>query len=156
MASDRPVDKNDLKSISPHRHRYLFSVIGGTLLGAGIGELVGGGHGNIAKGMLIGGGGLSAIYLHSHRSAADGYRDWAFIGSHSALGLGAGWTICGCERGAVFGLLAGAGGSAIWRAMAPQKGFHQVAQMGKDEGKKVKNGVQNTVDKTNSDNRQQK
>ena len=154
MASDRPVDTRDLKGISPHHHRYLFSVIGGTLLGAGVGELVGGGHGNIMKGMLIGGGGLSAIYLHSHRDAADGYRDWAFVGSHTALGLGAGWTICGCTRGAVFGALAGAGGSLIWRALAPQKNFHQVARMGKTEATKVKNGAANTVDKVKPKNDQ--
>ncbi len=151
FAGDRPVNKDDLKGISPHRHRYIFSVIGGTLLGAGVGELVGGGHGNIMKGMLIGGGGLSAIYLHSHRAAADGYRDWAFVGSHTALGMGAGWTICGCTRGAVFGTLAGAGGSLIWRALAPQKNFHQVAQMGKNEAAKAKDTVQKGVDKVKPD-----
>lgn len=147
LARDRQVDKRDLKGISPHRHRYLFSVIGGTLLGGGIGALVGGGHGNIAKGMLIGGGGLSALYLHSHRDAAGASRDWAFVASHTALGLGAGWTLCGCGRGAAFGTLAGAGGSLIWRSMAPQKNFHQVAQMGKDEAGKVKEGTKNTIDK---------
>lgn len=152
FAGDRAVDKRDLKGISPHHHRYLFSVIGGTLLGGGIGALVGGGHGNIAKGMLIGGGGLSALYLHSHRGATDGYRDWAFIASHTALGLGAGWTICGCGRGAAFGTLVGAGGSMIWRAMAPQKNFHQVAQMGKNEANKVKNGTENTIDKVKPKN----
>jgi hypothetical protein len=147
FAGERPVDVRDLKGISPHRHRYLFSVIGGTLLGGGVGALIGGGHGNIAKGMLIGGGGLSALYLHSHRSAGERYRDWAFIGSHTALGLGAGWTICGCNRGAAFGTLAGAGGSMIWRAMAPQKNFNQVARMGKHEAKKAKNTVEKGVDK---------
>jgi hypothetical protein len=150
FAGERPVDVRDLKGISPHHHRYLFSVIGGTLLGGGIGALVGGGHGNIAKGMLIGGGGLSALYLHSHRSSAGAYRDWAFVASHTALGLGAGWTICGCGRGAAFGTLAGAGGSLIWRSMAPQKNFHQVAQMGKTEAAKTKNTVQKGVDKVKS------
>ncbi len=154
LAGDRQVTKRDLKGISPHRHRYLFSVIGGTLLGGGIGALVGGGHGNIAKGMLIGGGGLSAIYLHSHRDGGDGYRDWAFVGSHTALGLGAGWTICGCGRGALFGTLAGAGGSLIGRALAPQKGFHDVAQMGKDEAGKIKEGTKNTIDKVKPNNDQ--
>ncbi len=152
FAGDRPVDERDLKGISPKRHRYIFSVIGGTLVGAGVGALVGGG-GNIAKGMLIGGGGVSALYLHSHRSTGAGYRDWAFIASHTALGLGAGWTICGCDEGALFGGLAGAGGSMIWRAMAPQKGFNQVARMGKQEAKKAKNTVQKGVDKVTPDSK---
>jgi len=143
MAGDRPVDTRDLKGISPHRHHYIFSVIGGALVGAGVGELLGGG-GDVVKGMLIGGGGLSAIYLHSHRGAASGWRDWAFIGSHTALGLGAGWTICGCDTGAVSGALIGAGGSAIWRSLAPHKGLNEVAQAGKNEGKKIKNGAQDT------------
>lgn len=154
FASDRQVDARDLKGITPHRHRYIFSVVGGTLLGAGVGALIGGGHGNVMKGMLIGGGGLSAIYLHSHRGAADGYRDWVFIASHTALGAGAGWTICGCNRGALFGTLAGAGGSMIWRALAPQKGFHKVAQMGKTETNRVKNGTQNTIEKVKPKNDQ--
>ena len=144
--------KQDLKSYSPRHHRYLYSVVGGALLGAGVGALVGGGHGNIMKGMLIGGGGLSALYLHSHRSATEPYRDWAFLASHSALGLGAGWTICGCNRGAAFGLLAGAGGDLIWRALAPQKNFHQVASMGKDEANKVKEGTKNTIKKVKPNN----
>jgi hypothetical protein len=126
-AGDRPVDKRDLKGISPHRHRYIFATIGGAAVGAGLGALAGGG-GNISKGLLIGGGGASALYLHSHRSTGGAYRDWLFIPSHAALGTGIGWTICGCDNGAVAGLLIGGGGSAIWRAMAPDKGFSQVTQ----------------------------
>jgi hypothetical protein len=73
FAADRPVDPRDLKGVSPHLHRYIFSVIGGTAVGAGIGAILGGGH-NIQKGMLIGGGGASALYLHSHRSTGGAYR----------------------------------------------------------------------------------
>ena len=67
FAGDRDVDVRDLKGISPHRHRYIFSVVGGGLVGAGLGALVGGAP-NVEKGLLIGAGGASALYLHSHRS----------------------------------------------------------------------------------------
>src|SRR5581483_11479575 len=101
--------------------------IGGAALGGGFGALVGG-KGNFAKGLLIGGGGASALYLHSHRSTGGAYRDWLFIPTHTALGTGIGWTICGCDNGAAAGALIGGGGSALWRAMAPDKGFGQVTQ----------------------------
>ena len=127
FAGDRPVDKRDLKGISPHRHRYIFATMGGAAVGAGFGALIGG-KGNFAKGLLIGGGGASALYLHSHRNTGGAYRDWLFIPTHTALGTGIGWTLCGCDNGALAGALIGGGGSAIWRAMAPQKGFGQVTQ----------------------------
>ncbi len=123
LAGDRDVDVRDLKGISPHRHRYIFSVIGGAAVGAGIGKILGGGN-DITKGLLIGSGGMSALYLHSHRSTGGAYRDWLFIGSHTALGTGIGWTICGCNTGALAGALVGGGASAIWRAMAPDRGIH--------------------------------
>ncbi|HYY69761.1 MAG TPA: hypothetical protein VE734_08510 [Terriglobales bacterium] len=122
FAGDRDVDVNDLKGISPHRHRYIFSVIGGGLVGGGLGALVGGAP-NVEKGILLGSGGMSALYLHSHRSTGGANRDWLFIGSHTALGTGLGWTLCGCNKGALFGALAGGGGSAIWRSMAPNRGI---------------------------------
>ncbi len=117
MAADPPqVSAKDLKGISPQRHRYIFSVLGGAAVGAGVGVLVGGG-GDIAKGVLVGGGGASAAYLHSNRGAnLGGWREWALVGSYSALGSGIGWTVCGCDDGAVSGLLIGGGASAIWRA----------------------------------------
>jgi hypothetical protein len=127
LAGDRPVSTRDLKGISPHRHRYIFSVLGGAAIGAGIGKILGGGP-DIGKGLLIGSGGASALYLHSHRSTGGNYRDWLFIGSHTALGTGVGWTICGCNTGALAGGLIGGGGSAVWRAMAPDKGINQVSQ----------------------------
>ncbi len=127
LAGDRPIDKRDLKGISPHRHRYIFSVVGGAAIGAGIGKVLGGGN-DITKGLLIGSGGASALYLHSHRSTGGAYRDWLFIGSHTALGTGLGWTICGCNTGALAGGLIGGGGSAMWRALEPDKGVNQVSQ----------------------------
>ncbi|HET9695307.1 MAG TPA: hypothetical protein VFP40_00490, partial [Terriglobales bacterium] len=66
LAADPEITKNDLKGISPQHHKYLFSVLGGAAVGAGIGVLLGSGN-DITKGLMIGGGGMSALYLHSHR-----------------------------------------------------------------------------------------
>lgn len=122
FAGDRDISVKDLKGISPHRHRYIFAVVGGGVVGAGLGALVGGAP-NVGKGMLLGAGGMSALYLHSHRSTGGAYRDWLFIGSHAALGTGIGWTACGCNKGALVGGLVGGGASAIWRSMAPDRGI---------------------------------
>jgi hypothetical protein len=119
---DREVTRRDLTGVpSPRRHRWLTSTLGGAAIGAGIGVLIG--HKTeFVKGMLIGGGGGSALYLHSHpRTFSGGMRDWAFIGSHAALGTGLGWTLCGCNDGAVAGLLVGGGASAWWRASLPDR-----------------------------------
>lgn len=132
--------KRDLAGISPHRHHYLFAVIGGTAIGAGLGALVGG-SGNIGKGILMGGGGMSALYLHSHRNAAGPLRDWAFIGSHAAFGTGIGWTICGCDNGALAGGLVGGGASAAWRALEPDRGLTTVARQVKQAPHKAKKEV---------------
>jgi hypothetical protein len=128
-AGERDVDVRDLKGISPKRHKHLFSVIGGAAVGAGIGLLLGSGN-DVTKGLFIGGGGASAVYLHSHRTTGGAYRDWLFIGTHTALGTGLGWTICGCDDGAVAGALIGGGGSAIWRAMAPHRGITTMTSPG--------------------------
>src|SRR5438105_15896491 len=116
FAGDRPLDpKRDLKGINPHRYRYIFSVLGGAAVGAGVGAILGSGN-DLTKGALIGGGAVSSLYLSSNRNAARGYRDWAYILSHTALGTGAGWTLCGCGDGAVSGALIGGGGTAARRA----------------------------------------
>jgi hypothetical protein len=120
FAADRPMDKQDLQGISPKRHRYIFSVIGGAAVGMGLGAVLGSGN-DITKGLLIGAGGASAFYLHTHRSAGGAYRDWAYIASHTALGTGIGWTACGCDDGALAGALIGGGSSAIWRASQPSR-----------------------------------
>jgi hypothetical protein len=117
MAADPQVTKNDLKGISPKKHRYVFSTVGGALVGMGIGKLLGGGN-DVLKGMMIGGGGASALYLHSHpRAELAGWRNWGIIGSYTALGGGLGWTACGCNTGLVAGTLIGGGGSAWYTAL---------------------------------------
>ncbi len=117
FAADPQVTKDDLKGISPKRYRYVFSTIGGAAVGAGIGKLLGGGN-DMLKGLMLGGGGASALYLHSHpRATLNGWRNWAIIGSYTAAGAGAGWTACGCDRGLVAGTLIGAGGSAWYTAL---------------------------------------
>jgi len=120
MAADPEVTKKDLKGISPQHHKYLFSVLGGAAVGAGIGVLLGGGN-DVTKGLMVGGGGMSALYLHSHRhDDLGGWRNWAYVGSYSAFGGGAGWTLCGCDDGLVSGMLIGGGGTAAWLAAHPQ------------------------------------
>jgi hypothetical protein len=120
FSEDRTIDpKRDLKGISPKRHRYIFSVLGGAAAGAGLGAILGSGN-DLTKGALLGGGAVSSLYLSSHRKAGNGYRDWAYIASHTALGTGVGWTICGCDDGAVAGALIGGGATAAWRAMTPE------------------------------------
>src|SRR5512146_3151454 len=119
FAGEREVDINDLKRISPHHFRYLFSVAGGSLVGAGVGALLGSGN-DIVKGIMVGGGAASVAYLHTHKGAnLRGWRDWALIGSYTSLASGAAWTLCGCKDGAVAGALIGGGAAAIWRASTP-------------------------------------
>ena len=116
FAEDPQTTAQDLKGISPKRYRYLFSTAGGAAVGAGIGVLLGG-RTEALKGIMIGGGGGSALYLHSHpRENVSGWRSWALIGSHTVLGGGLGWTLCGCDDGLVAGSLIGGGASAWWHA----------------------------------------
>jgi hypothetical protein len=121
MAADPEVTKKDLKGISPQHHKYLFSVIGGAAIGAGIGFLVGSGT-NVGKGIMVGGGGASALYLHSHRhDDLNGWRNWAYVASYSSFGGGMGWTLCGCNTGLVSGMLIGGGATGVWLADHPQR-----------------------------------
>src|SRR5262249_22141615 len=115
FAGDRDVGVQDLKGI-PKKHRFLTTVVGGAALGAGIGALLPGGGHSVAKGLLIGGGGMGEIYLRKHKNAAGGWTDWAHIASGAALGSGMGWAVCGCSDGAFGGLAIGGGLEAIWRA----------------------------------------
>lgn len=116
FAGDPQTTAKDLKGISPHRYRYLFTTVGGAAVGAGIMSLFGG-TGNLMKGILMGGGGGSSLYLHSHpHDNLNGWRNWALIGSHTALAGGAGWTLCGCDDGLVAGSLIGGGATAWWEA----------------------------------------
>ncbi len=117
FAGDPQTTAKDLKGISPKKYRYVFTTIGGAAVGMGIGKLLGGGP-DVLKGMMIGGGGASALFLHSHpRSTLHGWRNWAIIGSYTSLGGGLGWTACGCNTGLVSGALIGGGGSAWYTAL---------------------------------------
>jgi outer membrane protein OmpA-like peptidoglycan-associated protein len=118
--------KRDLQKISPLRHRYLFSTLGGAAIGAGVGRLLGGG-GDIAKGILVGGGGASTAWLYTHPHDQGPYRGVEYLASHTALGAGIGWTVCACGNGALAGTLVGFGASAIWQASQPSG--HQTAQV---------------------------
>jgi len=116
LAANREPDVNDLKGISPHRFRYLFSVAGGALVGAGVGVILGSGN-DITKGIMVGGGAASAVWLHTHpHDTLKGWRDWALIGSYTSAVSGTAWTLCGCRDGAIGGALIGGGAAAIWRA----------------------------------------
>ena len=115
FAGDRDVGVQDLKGI-PKKHRFLTSVVGGTLIGAGIGALLPGGANTVFKGMLIGSGASGEWYMANHRQAGSGWRDWAHIGSTAALGTGIGWTVCDCNDGAIAGMLIGGGLQGIWQA----------------------------------------
>lgn len=121
VAADPDVTKDDLKGISPQRHKYIFSVLGGAAVGAGIGVLLGGGN-DVTKGLMVGGGGMSAFYLHTHRrDTLGGWRNWAYMGSYAAFGGGAGWALCGCDDGLVAGTLIGGGATAAWLVSHPQR-----------------------------------
>jgi hypothetical protein len=137
FAADRDMTGQDLHGIPKMRaHRYIFSVLGGAAVGAGIGWLLPGGNASVAKGMLVGGGAMSTFYLMSHRNAAAGWRDWAFIGSNTALGTGIGWTLCGCRTGAFAGMLFGGGGTAAWRAMGGAPGVRAAADTASRDAKR--------------------
>ncbi len=120
FAADPQMSAKDLKGISPKRHKYLFTTIGGAAVGAGVGILLGSGN-DITKGILVGGGAASLVYLHTNRrDNIGGWRNWAYVGSGTAFGTGLGWTVCGCSTGAWSGLFIGGGASALWVASHPQ------------------------------------
>lgn len=110
------VTKKDLRGISPQRHKYIFSVLGGAAAGAGLGFVLGGGL-KTGKLAMLGAGGMSTWYLHTHRDSLGDMHDWAMIGSNTVLGMGAGWTICDCNNGLIAGALLGGGGTAAWEAL---------------------------------------
>ncbi len=120
FSADTPKPIQDLKNNSPLRHKYFFSVLGGAAIGAGVGALLGGGN-DITKGLLVGGGGASAAYLHGNRRAGGAYRPWYMLAGDTALGSGIGWTICGCNDGLAAGTLVGFGASALWQTTHPTR-----------------------------------
>ena len=83
FAADPQVTSKDLKGISPKHYKYAFSVIGGAAVGAGIGALVNGWSNDVAKGLLIGAGGASALL--SPLSSARHPERLAELGLHRIL-----------------------------------------------------------------------
>lgn len=116
FSGDGDVTARDLKGI-PKSHRYMWSIVGGTALGAGLGVIAPGGTKSAFKGALLGGSATSAFYLAKHPRAANGWRDWAHVGTNTALGAGLLWTLCDCSGGALAGSLLGGGGTAVYQAL---------------------------------------
>lgn len=115
FSGDGDVTARDLKGI-PKSHRYVWAIVGGTALGAGLGVIAPGGTKSAFKGALLGGSATSAFYLAKHPRAANGWREWAHIGTNTALGAGVLWTLCDCSGGALAGSLLGGGGTAVYQA----------------------------------------
>jgi hypothetical protein len=66
-AQARDVNKRDLLGISPQHHKYIFSVVSGAAVGAGLGYILLG-EKTPLKLALIGSGGASTWFLHTHRA----------------------------------------------------------------------------------------
>jgi hypothetical protein len=128
---DRDVDRRDLNGISPQHFKYVLSTLGGAAAGAGLGYVLPG-EKTPLKLALIGGGGASTWFLHSHRDTMGPFHDWAMIGSNTALGTGIGWLGCNCHDGLIGGALLGGGVTAVWEALkndhAARNTFHRVRQ----------------------------
>ena len=117
------MSSRDLNGTSPQHYKYIITTLGGAAVGAGLGFVLGGGA-KTGKLALMGGGGASAWFLHTHRSTLGKFHDWAMVGSGTALGAGLGWTICNCNKGLVAGTLLGGGGTAVWEAMKNDSAAH--------------------------------
>jgi hypothetical protein len=119
---------SDLKGI-PKKNRYVWAIVGGTAVGAGIGWLAPGGNKSIAKGLLIGGSGASFLYLNAHKQAVSpSWKPWAHIITNTTLGTGIGWTVCNCGSGAGIGALIGGGGTiAIQGFRSTHRGLSSAA-----------------------------
>lgn len=115
QSNDRDVDQRDLSGISSHRTKYVLSVLGGAAAGAGLGFVLPGEKTPI-KLMMIGGGGVSTWFLHTHRDTL-GHHSFGMVASNTILGGGIGWLGCNCNDGLVGGFLIGGGGTAIWEAL---------------------------------------
>jgi hypothetical protein len=116
QSREREVDKRDLRGISPQHHKYIFSLLGGAAVGAGLGFILPG-EKTPLKLAMIGGGGASTWFLHTHRATLGGYHDWGMITSNTVLGGGIGWLGCNCNDGLIGGTLIGGGATAVWEAL---------------------------------------
>lgn len=124
-ANDSSSATRDASSIDvvgiPKHHRYFWAIAGGAALGAGIGALLPPGSGKSAtKGMLIGGGLTSMLYLAGHKDEGGKYRPWAWIASNAVLVGGIGWAICNCGGGFPVGAGIGGGFTAAVQAFQPR------------------------------------
>jgi hypothetical protein len=127
--TSRDPDRRDLRGISPKRHKYIFTVLGGAAAGAGLGFVLPG-EKTPLKLMLMGGGGASTWYLHTHRNALGNWHSMGLIGGNTALGWGIGWLGCNCRDGAYAGTLLGGGLTGAWVALESdrpaRRGFRKV------------------------------
>ena len=115
-AMARDPDKRDVHGVSPQHHKYIFSVLGGAALGAGMGFLLPG-HKTPLKLMMIGSGGASTWFLYTHPRELGSFHSMGLIGSNAVLGSGMGWTVCNCRDGGWGGLLIGGGATGLWEAL---------------------------------------
>jgi hypothetical protein len=123
---DPDVKAKDVQGI-PHRHRYIWAIVGGTAVGTAIGIVAPGGAKSAAKGALIGGSFASFLYLMKNRRAPGAWRSWALVITNAALAGGIGWTICDCGAGFGFGALGGGGATAAIQAIGTKsKGVAKV------------------------------
>ena len=123
-STNRDVTAADVKGI-PKGHRYMWSIIGGSALGAGLGA-ISSGKGAV-KGAFIGGGAASSFYLSKNKRAGGSARPWAWVLGNGALVAGLGWAICDCGGGFGAGALIGGGGTALVQALRPhQKTLTQI------------------------------
>jgi hypothetical protein len=106
---------NDPHGWGPSSHPYIYSVLGGAAIGAGVGAAFGGAP-NVWKGMLVGGGGASVAYVATHPRFGGKARSFYSIAGWTAVGGGVGWTLCGCNSGLGLGLASGFGASSIYIA----------------------------------------
>jgi hypothetical protein len=116
QSRNRDVDRRDLNGISPQHFKYILSSLGGAAVGAGLGYILPG-EKTPLKLALIGGGGASTWFLHSHRDTLGPLHDWGMVGSNTLLGTGIGWLGCNCHDGIVGGALIGGGATAVWEAL---------------------------------------
>lgn len=122
-AVSQDMSSRDLNGISPQNHKYVITTLGGAAAGAGLGFLLGGGL-KTGKLALMGGGGASAWFLHSHPDSLGKFHDWTMVASGTTLGMGIGWTICDCNKGLIAGTLLGGGGTAVWEALKNDRAAH--------------------------------
>jgi len=144
----------DLDGISPQHYKYIITTAGGAAVGAGLGFILGGGA-KTGKLALIGGGGASAWFLHTHRSTLGKFHDWAMVASGTALGTGIGWTICNCDNGLVAGTLLGGGGTAVWEALKNDSAAHNALKKSTDKTSQHAKKADRKAEERASDSRRQ-